>query len=160
MEYPTHSPRKFLGMLQQYRETQLLFAGISLKVFDYLKHDTSAEKIASITGYDERNLILFLNSLAAIGLLEKNNHQFRNTPETELFLNQNNIPKNVIQEAFCVEKRMPPCPIKKDTHKSTNKVDQGIFFFIPFISNVYQRSQLLLVSLPAAPNKCLHAVHL
>jgi hypothetical protein len=89
MEYPTHSPRKFLGMLQQYRETQLLFAGISLKVFDYLKHDTSAEKIASMTGYDERNLTLFLNSLAAIGLLEKNNHQFRNTPETELFLNQN-----------------------------------------------------------------------
>ncbi|OAM92473.1 Dimerisation domain-containing protein [Pelosinus fermentans] len=89
MEYPTHSPRKFIGMLQQYRETQLLFAGISLKVFDYLKHDTSAEKIASMTGYDERNLTLFLNSLAAIGLLEKNNHQFRNTPETELFLNQN-----------------------------------------------------------------------
>ncbi|SFM20232.1 methyltransferase [Pelosinus propionicus] len=88
MEYPTHSPRKFLGMLQQYRETQLLFAGISLKVFDFLKHDTSAEKIASLTGYDERNLTLFLNSLAAIGLLEKSNHQYRNTPEAELYLNQ------------------------------------------------------------------------
>lgn len=88
MEYPTHSPRKFLGMLQQYRETQLLFAGIHLKVFDHLKHYTSAERIASETGYDERNLTLFLNSLAAIGLLEKNKQEFQNTPETELFLNQ------------------------------------------------------------------------
>lgn len=89
MEYPAHSPKKFLSMLQQYKETQLLLAGIHLKIFDYLKHDTPVKRIAVDTGYDERNLTLFLNSLAAIGLLEKNKQQFKNTPETDLYLNQN-----------------------------------------------------------------------
>jgi hypothetical protein len=89
MEYPAHSPRKFLGMLQQYKETQLLLAGIQLRVFDHLRYYTSPEKIACETGYDERNLALFLNSLAAIGLLEKKQQEFQNTPETELYLNQN-----------------------------------------------------------------------
>jgi hypothetical protein len=90
MEYPTHSPRKFFGMIQQYKEAQLLFVGINLEIFTHLRDYESAEIIASRTGYDKRNLTLFLNSLAAIGLLEKNNQEFRNTPEAELFLNQNN----------------------------------------------------------------------
>lgn len=88
LENPACSPAGFSRMIQQYKETQLLFAGINLKVFSYLRDYEPANRIAVETGYDERNLALFLNSLAAIGLLEKNGDTYRNTPESELFLNQ------------------------------------------------------------------------
>lgn len=89
METPAHSPKNFYRMIQQFKEAQLLFTGINLDVFSYLSDYTPVSIVASQTGYDERNLNLFLNSLAAIQLLEKKNNTYRNTPEAELYLNRN-----------------------------------------------------------------------
>lgn len=89
MQYPEQSPKILFKMVQQYKEAQLLLAGIQLDVFSYLGKFTPACNVALLTGYNGRNLALFLNSLAAIGLLEKQQQEFRNTKLTELFLSRN-----------------------------------------------------------------------
>lgn len=88
MEYPSQSPRNLLKMVQHYKEAQLLFAGIKLDIFSHLHDFLSAKQLAVETGYNERNLAFFLNSLAAIGLLEKYEQTFCNVPEADLFLNR------------------------------------------------------------------------
>lgn len=88
MNYPTSNPKKFFSLIQNYKETQLLFAAIRLKIFDYLKTPQTATSIAKLSGYNERNLALFLNSLTSIGLINKSQQEFSNTVETELFLTQ------------------------------------------------------------------------
>ncbi len=88
METPTQSPKSYYRMIQQFKEAQLLFAGINLDVFSHLSEYTPASIVAAQTGCNERNLNLFLNSLAAIQLLEKKTNTYRNTPEAELYLNR------------------------------------------------------------------------
>jgi hypothetical protein len=89
METPSYSPKGFYRMIQQYKEAQLLFAAIKLDIFTYLSDYTTVSLVAAQTGYNERNLAFFLNSLASIQLLEKKNTSFRNTPQTGLYLNRN-----------------------------------------------------------------------
>lgn len=88
MQYPEQSPKILFKMVQQHKEAQLLLAGIQLDVFSYLGKFTSAYDVAAVTGYNGRNLALFLNSLAAIGLLEKQQQEFRNSKLTDLFLSR------------------------------------------------------------------------
>lgn len=88
MQASVRSPRNLLKMVQHYKESQLLFAGIKLDIFSYLRDFHPVKYIAFQTGFNERNLSFFLNSLAAIGLLEKYEQTFRNTPEAESFLNR------------------------------------------------------------------------
>lgn len=88
MKNSVQAPGLLYRMMQQYKEAQLLFAGIELDVFFYLQEAVTAVAVAGKTGYDARNLALFLNSLAAIGLLEKNGDRFQNTPVAEVFLNR------------------------------------------------------------------------
>ncbi len=89
MKNPGQNPGMLYRMTQQFKEAQLLFAGIELDVFSYLQEEAEAGVVAAQTGYDARNLALFLNSLAAIGLLKKNGEYFQNTPVAEAFLNRN-----------------------------------------------------------------------
>ncbi|SHI75650.1 methyltransferase family protein [Propionispora hippei] len=71
MKNPVQAPGALYRMMQQYKEAQLLLAGIQLDVFSHLQEAVTAAAVAGETRYDARNLALFLNSLAAIGLLEK-----------------------------------------------------------------------------------------
>lgn len=86
MKVPEHNAGIFYQMFQQYKETELLAAGIRLDVFSHLTVETTAEEIAAAAGYDARNLGLFLDSLVSIGLLRKDGQRYGNTPETETFL--------------------------------------------------------------------------
>lgn len=88
MKNPGQNPGMLYRMTQQFKEAQLLFAGIELDIFSHLSAEASAIAVAGQTGYDARNLALFLNSLVAIGLLKKNGECFQNTPVAEVFLNR------------------------------------------------------------------------
>ena len=84
----TYSPRCFYKMVQDYKEAQLLFAAIELDIFSHLEGFGDLKTIASKTGYNERNLRLFLNSLVSIGLIEKEEDNYKNTPVVDCYLNR------------------------------------------------------------------------
>ncbi|MCT4620376.1 MAG: methyltransferase [Marinisporobacter sp.] len=79
----------YYSKLHQYREAQLLLSSIRLKVFSYLSTPKTAMEIADTLNYDCRNLDIFLNSLAAIGLLESKDNKYNNTESTNRLLNEN-----------------------------------------------------------------------
>ncbi len=66
----------------------MLFAALDLGLFSALSKlgDATAAEISKSLGHDERATTLLLNALVATGLLEKHGVQFKNTPETALFL--------------------------------------------------------------------------
>ncbi|KNF08998.1 hypothetical protein CLPU_4c00440 [Gottschalkia purinilytica] len=71
MEDIKYNPKPYYNMVQNYKETQLLFSAIRLDIFSELSEFISAEEIAMNTGYNKRSLGFYLNTLASIGLLEK-----------------------------------------------------------------------------------------
>jgi len=66
--------------------TKLLLTGIELNVFNALSKPMSAEDVAKTLDTHPSNTRAFLNSLAAIDLLEKKEGIYRNSPIAEAFL--------------------------------------------------------------------------
>ena len=66
--------------------SKLLLTGIELKVFSQLSKPESAEAVAGAIGAHLVNTRLFLDALAAIGLLVKKDGLYQNTPVTQAFL--------------------------------------------------------------------------
>ena len=66
--------------------SKLLLTGIELKVFNALSEPTSAEAVAKILGTHPSNTRVFLDGLAAIDLLHKQNGRYRNSPIAQAFL--------------------------------------------------------------------------
>jgi SAM-dependent methyltransferase len=66
--------------------SKLLLTGIELNVFDYLSELTSAEAVAKTLGTHPNNTRVFLDSLAAIDLLHKQDGKYRNSPIAQAFL--------------------------------------------------------------------------
>lgn len=83
----TYSPRRLLRMVQVYKETQILFMAIKMNLFSYLTEFAYVEKLAQELSQDTAELEKNLERLLLAGLLEKNGNAYRNTPETERFLN-------------------------------------------------------------------------
>ena len=81
--------RQYYRLLHQKRETELFLSALRLPVFSELDSWKTAEAIAEKTGLNGRSLSLYLNALACIGLLEKDGEFYRNTPESNEFLNEN-----------------------------------------------------------------------
>lgn len=67
-------------------KAKLLMSGIELKVFNHLSEPKSAEKVAKEIQGQSRNTMLFLNGLAACGLIEKHNGLYQNAPIAQAFL--------------------------------------------------------------------------
>jgi hypothetical protein len=65
---------------------RLLLTGIELEVFNHLCEPESAENLAAAMDTHPANTTLFLNGLAACGLLHKENGLYRNTPVARRFL--------------------------------------------------------------------------
>jgi ubiquinone/menaquinone biosynthesis C-methylase UbiE len=65
---------------------KLLLTGIQLNVFNSLSEPTSAEALVQTLGTHPSNTQLFLDALAAIDLLHKQNGQYRNSPIAQAFL--------------------------------------------------------------------------
>lgn len=74
--------------LHHKRETELLLSALRLDVFSYLENWAAPKQLADQTGFSERNLSFYLNALACIGLLEKRGDTYRNTPQSNEFLNR------------------------------------------------------------------------
>ena len=68
--------------------SQLLLTGIELKVFNVLSEPKSSENIAKALGTHPTNTRVFLDSLAAIDLLQKKNGLYRNMPIAQAFLTE------------------------------------------------------------------------
>jgi SAM-dependent methyltransferase len=83
-----YSPKCFYKMVHNYKEAQLLFAAIELDIFTYLEEFKDYKAVALETGYNGRNLKFFLNSLVAIGLIEKKGNSYKNTPMVDCYLNR------------------------------------------------------------------------
>jgi hypothetical protein len=66
--------------------SQLLLTGIELKVFNELSEPKSSEDVAKALGTHPRNTRVFLDSLAAIDLLQKKKGLYRNSPVAQAFL--------------------------------------------------------------------------
>ncbi len=90
--------------IQDYREVEILMAAIRLKVFSSLSNFKTHKELANELGYNETNLGVFLNSLAAIGLLEYKDGFYRNTESTDKLLNSNNV--NYIGESLLFKMEM------------------------------------------------------
>jgi hypothetical protein len=76
-------------MVQVYKETQILFMAIKMNLFSYLTEFACVEKLAQELSQDAVELEKKLERLLLAGLLEKSGESYRNTPETEQFLNPN-----------------------------------------------------------------------
>ena len=69
--------------------SKLLLTGIELKVFNELSEPKSSKDIAKAIGTHQRNTRVFLDSLTAIGLLQKKKGLYRNLPIAQAFLVEN-----------------------------------------------------------------------
>jgi SAM-dependent methyltransferase len=69
--------------------SKLLLTGIELKVFDVLSESKPSKDVAKIIGTHPRNTKVFLDSLAAIDLLQKKDGLYRNSPIAQAFLVEN-----------------------------------------------------------------------
>jgi SAM-dependent methyltransferase len=79
--------QRLTEMARGYRVAQILFACVELGVFEAIAAGArSAPDIAAATQADARGAELLLNAAAAIGLLEKREGRFFNTPLTETCL--------------------------------------------------------------------------
>jgi len=79
----------YYKMLHQKRETELLLSALRVKLFSYLENWETPKAVAAKSDLNERNLSFVLNALASIGLLEKSSETYRNTQQSNDFLNPN-----------------------------------------------------------------------
>ncbi len=73
-------------MLDAPIRSKLLLTGIELKVFNVLSEPKSSKDVANTIGTHLNNTRVFLDSLAAIDLLNKKDGLYRNSPITQAFL--------------------------------------------------------------------------
>lgn len=88
MYKPKENPSLYFNILHQKRVAELLLAAIRSDLFSYLETYSAPKEVSRHTGLNERNLKLVLNALSAAGFLEKSGEQYRNTSQSNEFLNK------------------------------------------------------------------------
>ena len=83
------SPQLFYQLLQKQKETQVLLAGLRLKLFTYLDKPITAELLSMQLDFDAVNLDYLLRALVSIGVLQINNDRFVNSAESRMYLSEN-----------------------------------------------------------------------
>lgn len=78
--------RKLFDMIYAPVYTKMLFAGIELNIFSFLKEPRSHEQISEILDLDTSNTQHLLDALAAIDLLTKYQGEYQNTSITNKYL--------------------------------------------------------------------------
>ena len=69
--------------------SKLMLTGIELKVFNVLSEPKPSKDVAKAIGTHPRNTRVFLDSLAAVNLLQKKDGLYRNSPVAQAFLVEN-----------------------------------------------------------------------
>ncbi len=81
------SPDRVLDLLEAFRRSKTMFAAVSLGVFDRLeKGSSSAASLAAELGCDTAAMTTLLDSCVALGLLQRNESDYSNTPEASAYL--------------------------------------------------------------------------
>lgn len=89
MQPETWNPQSLLGLSGKYWQTCTLHAAVKLDVFTRLGGESlGAEEIAERIEGDPRGVSMLLNALAAMGLLEKSERTYANTPSARAFLSR------------------------------------------------------------------------
>ncbi|MCZ6700268.1 MAG: methyltransferase, partial [bacterium] len=66
---------------------RIIIAAAELEIFDHLEDEgATAEEMAANFGGTDRAYVIVLNALAALGLIEKKEGRYRNTPLTQRHL--------------------------------------------------------------------------
>jgi len=133
----------YYKMLHQKRETELLLSALRLKLFSYLENWETPKSVATKSNLNERNLSFVLNALASIGILEKSNEAYRNTKQSNDFLNPNSpvylgesiLFREKMMSLQSIEERLKNGPDKNVLHNN-----QGI--------EVYDFHEAARVSIP------------
>lgn len=90
MEKPIWNPGTLLKLSGSYWETCTLHAGVKLELFTILGSGSmGSDEVAAAAGADSRGMTFLLNALAALGLLVKDGHAYRNSSSAKQFLDQN-----------------------------------------------------------------------
>ena len=82
----TMVPDKLFDLQYGVVKGQILMTAVELKVFNHTVEPMTSDDVAGAIGANPGNTELFLNALAAIGLLEKKGGVFRNTELSDTFL--------------------------------------------------------------------------
>ena len=83
-----NDPTQYYRCLKTKMETELLLSAIRLDIFTSLSTPSTLKELAECTGYDNRNLDLFLQALVCAGLLSREGELYGNTPEGSEFLSR------------------------------------------------------------------------
>lgn len=86
-EMPQYKADRFTGLVYPVLEAQLVYSALELNLFKQLSAPKTAEETASAIGCHQRNTLLLLNALVSVGYLIKEDGRYKNTPETDYYLN-------------------------------------------------------------------------
>jgi predicted O-methyltransferase YrrM len=85
---PSADFQELLAMARGFQAAKMLMAAVDLAVFDYLEEPRRAAEVAGRLQADGRAMVIFLNGLAALGLLVKEGDNFRNSDIASRYLVQ------------------------------------------------------------------------
>lgn len=78
----------YYNILYQYQSAQLLYEAIKLDIFSFTDSPVTSKELSAATGYNERNLELFLLALSSCGHLVKDGDNYRNTKSSAEYLSK------------------------------------------------------------------------
>ncbi len=144
--------------------TKLLLTDIELKVFNVLSEPKPSEDVAKTLGTHPRNTRFFLDSLAAIDLLQKKAGLYRNSPIAQTFLAENSptclgrlLPLMKADEQFLqnlpkLVKEGPPPPPEKPSFSIEERA-KGVEIMADVEKTGYaQEAVNMLLKLPEFPS--------
>lgn len=77
---------QLMSMARGFQTAKMLMVAVDLGVFDFLEEPRSAGETAAYLGAEARAAEIFLNGLAALGLLVKSGEHFHNSPAASRYL--------------------------------------------------------------------------
>lgn len=88
MYCPKENSSLYYNLLHQKRVAEILLSALRFDLFSYLENWETAESVAEKSGLHARSLSLVLNALVSVGFIEKKQNAYRNTPQSNEFLNR------------------------------------------------------------------------
>ncbi|OIQ92064.1 multifunctional cyclase-dehydratase-3-O-methyl transferase TcmN [mine drainage metagenome] len=89
MNTPTPSPDRIMQTGMAFWASKVLLSAVELEVFtDLARKPADGDTLRGRLGLHERGARDFLDALVSMGFLERENGVYRNTPETDLFLDK------------------------------------------------------------------------
>ncbi len=86
---PSPTPEKIMQLGMAFWGSKTLLSAVELEVFTELaRQPLNADTLQTRLGLHPRSARDFFDALVALGILERDNGLYKNTPETDLFLDK------------------------------------------------------------------------